>query len=40
MKGIEATIYVPPDAKLLYYKPRDIPYAITELIINEIYNVS
>ena len=36
VKGIEAKIHVPSDAKPRYYKPRDIPYAITELINNEI----
>ena len=36
VKGIEAKIHVPSDAKPCYYKPRDIPYAITELINNEI----
>ena len=34
--GIEANIHVPSDAKPCDYKPRDIPYAITELINNEI----
>ena len=36
VKGIEAKIYVHSDAKPCHYKPRDIPYAITELINNEI----
>ena len=36
VKGIEAKIHVPSDAKPCYYKPRDVPYAITELINNEI----
>ena len=36
VKYIEAKIHVPSDAKQCYYKPRDIPYAITELINNEI----
>ena len=36
MKGIETKIHIPSDTKPCYYKPRDIPYAITELINNEI----
>ena len=36
VKGIEAKIHVPSDAKPCYYEPRDIPDAITELINNEI----
>ena len=36
VKGIEAKIHVLSDAKPCYYKPRDIPLAITELINNEI----
>ena len=36
VKGIEAKIHGPSDAKPCYYKPRAIPYAITELINNEI----
>lgn len=36
VKGIEAKIHVPADAKPSYYKPRDIPYAIKELLDNEI----
>ena len=34
VKGIEANIHVPSDAKPSYYKPRDVPYAITELLNN------
>ena len=36
VKGIEAKIHVPSNAKPCYYKPRDIPYAVPELINNEI----
>ena len=36
VKAIEAKIHIPSDANPCYYKPRDIPYAITELINNEI----
>ena len=36
VKCIEAKIHKPSDAKPCYYKPRDIPYAITKLINNEI----
>ena len=36
LKGFEAKIYVPSDAKLQYYKPRPVPYSIKDQLGREL----